>query len=237
MIKWPKAQRLSGQKQPGRPRGVLQEPSHTLTVRIRRLIDIAHEGKVRDASRLTGIPYPTVNDLYTGRSLNPNLATLEALRAPYDIDITWLISPAEPQETPRTGMMVFLPPDPNADLKRRALRQVQIPFVAWPMYEVFSSLAARLSTMKATADRPIVAEASGDALLFRLATFLFQPLLAAEKAGEKGVIPAWVQGSVPEEKKKWRWTNTLEALGEMWLAAMPGLLADRGAESESVQES
>lgn len=237
MKKWQKEQGLPGQKQPGRPRGVLREPSHTLTVRIRRLIDIAHEGKVRDASRLTGIPYPTVNDLYTGRSSNPNLATLETLRAPYDIDIAWLISPAEPQETPRTGMIVFLPPDPNADLKRRALRQVQIPFVAWSMYEVFSSLAVRLSAMKATAERPIVAEASGDALLFRLATFLFQPLLAAEKAGEKDVFPTWAQGSDLEEKKKWRWANTLEALGRMWIAIMPGIVAERGVESEAVQRS
>jgi hypothetical protein len=66
---------------------------------------------------------------------------------------------------------------------------------------------------------------------------LFQPLLAAEKAGEKDVFPTWAQRSDLEAEKKWRWTNTLEALGRMWIAVMPGMVAERGGESEAVQGS
>ena len=159
---------------------------------MRQLIDAAHDGRVQNASRLTGIPYPTLNDLYIGRTVNPNLTTLEQLRAPYGIELVWLLSKDEPEETPRAGRLVFLPPDPNVETGRRALREVVIPFRAWSMYEAFSVLETRLTAMPATAERPIVAEAAGDALVFRLATFLFQPLLAAEKAGESDVIPVAV---------------------------------------------
>ena len=222
----------------GRPRGVLPQPRNTLTVRVRQLVDVAHGGKVRDASRLTGIPYPTINDLYTGRSANPNLATLESLRVPYEIDLSWLLSDAEPQQPPRTGIVAFLPPDPRAEVKRRVLREIQIPFVAWSMYEVFSVLESRLGAMKATAERPIVAEASGDALVFRLATFLCQPLLAAEKAGEQDVILVWNEGTSLVNERMARWSSALEALGEMWRASLRGLLRDpKPEESEVVRGS
>ena len=211
--------------QAGRPRKPLAGPVHPLTVRVRQLIDLAHEGKVRDASRLAGIPYPTLNDLYIGRTVNPNLATLESLCAPYDIELSWLLAADQPEPAPRTGRGVLLPPHPTADVKRRALREVQIPFVAWSMYEVFTSLEGRLIAMQATAERPIVAEAAGDALVFRLATFLFQPLLAAEKAGEIGVIPVVPPGEEVGLKTRSRWIVTLRALGAVWQVALPDLLA------------
>ena len=77
------AAHLTNDKQVGRPRGRLSDPLHVLTLRVRTLIQTVHHGKVREASRLTGIPYPTLNELYVGRTVNPNLATLERLRAPY----------------------------------------------------------------------------------------------------------------------------------------------------------
>jgi len=210
----------------GRPRRSLAPPNRTLTARVRRLIDLAHSGKVRDASRLTGIPYPTLNDLYNGRSVNPNLATLEAFCVPYQIGISWLLSDDEPNEVPRKGIVANLPPDANADVKRRSLRQVHIPFSAWPMCEVFTTLEYKLERMDANADRPIVGEASGDALRFRLATFLFQPLLAAERAGEKETFVGSAEGDKENAELLERWSNTLAALGEMWRVGLPSLLSD-----------
>jgi len=210
--------------QAGRPRRPLEEPVHALTRRVRQLIDVAHDGRVRDASRLAGIPYPTLNDLYIGRTVNPNLATLESLRTPYDIDLSWLLAADEPEQKPRTGRSVLLPPHPMADVKRRALREVRIPFVAWSMYEVFSVLESRLIAMPADATRPIVAEALGDALVFRLATFLFQPLLAAEKAGEADVIPVVPTAEDADRKTMRRWIVTLQALGDVWQVTLPDLL-------------
>lgn len=221
---------MRGLRNAGRPRSPLPEPAHTLTARVRRLIDLAHDGKVRDASRLTGIPYPTLNDLYIGRTVNPNLATLDTLRMPYAVELTWLLSDAEPDESPRRGIVAYLPPDPGAAAKRRSLRQVEIPFTAWSMYEVFTNVEARLEAMEATADRAIVAEASGDALRFRLATFLFQPLLAAEKAGEQDVFFASPEGEDIDSERMGSWTKTLTILGNMWKATLPGLLKDPGDE-------
>ena len=216
----------------GRPRRALPDPVNTLTGRVRRLIDIAHDGKVRNASQLTGIPYPTLNDLYIGRTVNPNLATLDRLRAPYGIDLTWLLSEDEPTEAPLTGIVAFLPPDPRAEVKRRSLREVQIPYSAWSMYEVLSSLEARLRTETADANRPIVGEATGDALLFRLSTFLFQPLLAAEKSGEQGVFVGSGEQSETVEHERRRWITKLVALGDMWRATLPMLL-QRGSDTDA----
>lgn len=203
---------------------LLAEPDHPVTARVRQLIDLVHHGRVREASLLTGISYPTLNDLYTGRTVNPNLTTLEALRAPYDIDLAWLVSRNPPGQVPRTGRVVFLPPHALADIKQRSLREVPIPFAAWSMYEVFGRLEARLLSMPATATRPIVAEASGDALVFRLATFLFQPLLAAEKAGEADVIPGALEGDLTDGLIAAPWIVRLRALGEMWKQVLPDTL-------------
>lgn len=202
----------------------MAEPGHPLTARVRQLIDLAHEGKVREASLLTAISYPTLNDLYTGRTVSPNLATLEALRAPYGIDMSWLLSQHPPEQVPRTGRVVFLPPHALADIKQRSLRKVPIPFAAWSMYDAFARLEARLLAMPPTATRPIVAEASGDALVFRLATFLFQPFLAAEKAGEADVILKAASGDETDNQRVTRWVVTLRALGDMWKLALPNIL-------------
>ncbi len=210
--------------QAGRPRRTLGKPVHQLTIRVRQLIDLAHGGNVRNASRLTSIPYPTLNDLYIGKTVNPNLATLESLSAPYDIELSWLLAVEDPGTMPRTGRSVLLPPGSSAEVRQRALRKVQIPFVAWSMYEVFTAVEARLIEMPATTMRPIVAEAEGDTLQFRLATFLFQPLLAAEKAGESNLIPADTNAEEQENPRAAeRWIVTLRALGDVWKAALPGL--------------
>jgi len=164
-----------------------------------------------------------MNDLYTGRTVNPNLSTLEALRAPYEVDLSWLLSADAPAKAPRTGRIVFLPPHPLAGIKQRALREVHIPFVAWSMYDVFARLEAQLLAIPATAKRPIVAEASGDALVFRLATFLFQPFLAAEKAGEADVIPGPPGGRAPTQNAE-RWVARLRVLGDMWKLVLPGAM-------------
>ena len=213
----------------GRPRGALAEPAHTITGRVRRLIDTVHEGKVRDASRLTRIPYPTLNDLYIGRNANPSLATLEKLRRPYGIDLSWLLSDAAPVESPRRGIVAYLPPDPTADLKRRSLREVFIPYTAWSMCEVFTKLEEALEAMESNADRPIVGEASGDALRFRLSTFLLQPLLAAEKVGERNVFVEASSEGEEDSSRNERWTEMLESLAATWRAALPGLLKAQGA--------
>lgn len=213
---------------PGRPRRPLAPPAKPVTRRIRRLVDLVHRGNLAEAARATGVPYPTLRDLYVGRTVNPGLETLEALCAPYGIEVTWLTSEQGPDEVPITGIPVLLPPHPKQAAASRTFREVLIPHAARPMTDIFTWLNRWLESQPAAAERPIVGEATGDALRFRLTTFLLQPLLAAEKLGEPDVIPPVpAGGAVPPEVQS-AWIGRLRALGEMWQAALPGLLNRAG---------
>lgn len=199
----------------GRPKAALSSRVPPVTQRIRRLIDLVHGGNLAAASRATGIPYPTIRDLYTGRAANPELATLDQLRAPYGISLNWFTDRAAEDEVPLGGRVVLLPPHPKAQQAGgagRALRQVLIPYAAAGAIEVLGALEESLRRKPANPDRPIVGETTGDAFTFRLTTFVLQPLLAAEKLGEE-VIPATGADAA--------WVARLEALGAMWKALLP----------------
>lgn len=213
---------------PGRPRRPLAPPAKPVTRRIRRLVDLVHRGNLAEAARTTGVPYPTLRDLYVGRTVNPGLETLEALCAPYGIEVTWLTSEQGPDDVPISGVRVLLPPHPKTAAESRAFREVLIPHAARPMTDIFAGLDRWLSGQRPTAERPIVGEATGDALRFRLTTFLLQPLLAAEKLGEPEVIPSVPPGVVLPPDIQSAWIARLRALGEMWQAALPGLLNRAG---------
>lgn len=200
----------------GRPKATLSPKVPSITRRIRRLIDLVHGGNLAAAGRATGIPYPTIRDLYTGRTANPELSTLDQLRAPYGVSLNWFTERPADDEVPLQGRAVLLPPHPKAQQAgTRALRQVLIPYAARSLLRVFATLEEWLRLKPAEPDRPIVGEASGDAFTFRLTTFVLQPLLSAERLGQDlipaaGVDPAWVA--------------RLEALGAMWRALLPDLL-------------
>src|SRR5574341_1237952 len=184
MVEPPESLRL------GRPKGPLATNVPAVTQRIRRLIDLVHGGNLAAAGRASGIPYPTIRDLYTGRTANPELSTLDQLRAPYGVSLNWFTDRAAPDEVPLGGRTVLLPPHPRAPQgAARALRPVLIPYAAGDLLAVFAEVEDGLRARPAEPDRPIVGETSGDAFTFRLTTFLLQPLLMAEKLGEE-VIPA-----------------------------------------------
>jgi hypothetical protein len=196
-----------------------------LTGRIRLLVDVAHDGNLADACRLTSVSYPTLNSLYTGASVGPNLRTLEAIASPYGITTSWFVDPDDPGVIPTVGELGLVPPDPTERKAKRSLRQVLIPFAAWPMFELFRDLTMRLGDMAATPERPIVGEAQPDALAFRLTTFLLQPLLTAERMG-LAAVPT-VGGASSEDGADAlapAWIAQLRALGEMWQPVLAQLL-------------
>jgi hypothetical protein len=208
---------------PGRPKRPLSQDVPAVTRRIRRLIDVVHGGNLAAAARATGIPYPTVRDLYTGRTANPELTTLDQLRAPYGVSLNWFTDRAADDEVPLGGRTVLLPPHPKAPQgAARALRQVLIPFAASEILAVFAATEEWLKGRRAEPDRPIVGETSGDAFSFRLTTFLFQPLLAAEKAGQEVIPVAPTAG--PSQGVDAGWVSRLEALGAAWRELLPGVL-------------
>jgi len=86
------------------------------------------------------------------------------------------------------------------------------------MYCTFVDAEGALSRMEPGRQRPIVAEATGDAFLFRLSTFLMQPLLSAEKLGFTDIIIA-SGSSAPETESATMdnlWIERLDRLGLMW---------------------
>lgn len=214
----------------GRPKAPLTPPGHLITERVRRLVDRVHAGNLRQASQLTGLPYPTLRDLYTGGTVNPGLGTLEVLRRPYGLGIEWFTNLDEPAQQPKEGHKGLVPPKPAAGARGRSLRQVLIPFTAWPMYEIMAKLEGRLASERVGPDRAIVAEATGDAFTFRLTTFLLQPLLAVEKMGLESTIltldefETGVDDTAPEARQIW--VRRLRALGEMWRAVLCEFLGD-----------
>ncbi len=212
----------------GRPKAPLARARHRLTERVRALLQLAHDGNLREASRATAIPYATLRELYTGQTINPSYRTLAALVDTYGVPLEWLRSEEEPEDVPLLGRRGFVPPHPARMGSRPQLREVLIPFAAWPMYDVVGRLEAELTAERASPERPIVGEATGEAMVFRLTTFLFQPLLAAERAGQRGVIIEAREIGGLVGGIRWReWVERLRSLGEMWRRVLPDLVGGR----------
>jgi len=153
-----------------------------------------------------------------GSSVGPNLRTLEAIGAPYGLDAAWFVEEDSPSTIPIVGKVGLAPPGPKDGKARRSLRAVLIPFVAWPMYELFCRAEIRLSDLAPTPERPIVGEARDDAFTFRLTTFLLQPLLNAERLG-LARLPTAVGaagGNRTSSPLDAQWVAGLQAVGEMW---------------------
>lgn len=206
---------LPRRRQVGRPKATLSSQVPPVTQRIRRLIDQVHGGNLAAAGRATGLPYPTIRDLYSGRTVNPELATLDQLRAAYGVSLNWFTDRAAENEVPLQGRTVLLPPHPRAQQAgTRALRPVLIPYSARALLQVFAALEEWLRRQPAGPDRPIVGEAAGDAFTFRLTTFVLQPLLGAEKLSQE-VVPSGGPDAA--------WIARLEALGGMWRGLLPDL--------------
>lgn len=197
-----------------------------LTERVRALLHLAHAGNLAEASQATGIPYPTLRDLYVGRTVNPRADTLSRLGSAYGVSLEWFRTAEEPVEEPALGVKGFLPSPPSVGRPRPQLREILIPFAARPFYDVAQRLTEHLEGLPPAPERPIVGEASGEALRFRLCTFLCQPLLAAERAGVGGVILSYEEAAGRLDTPAGRaWVRSLSALGRMWQLALGDLLA------------
>lgn len=205
------------QRRPGRPKKS-RKALALVTRRVRRLIDLAHDGNIRQASDETGLPYPTLRDLYSGRRASPRLATIKALAEHYSIYLQWFTDERQPDPVPLSGLVGRLDPlggAPGED------REVVIPFAAWEFIKVALAVDAYVDSMPPSPDRPIVREATDEKATKLLTAFLLQPLLAAEALGEPdAIVREW---ATREEEEIW--VRKLRALGRLWQVAMPALLA------------
>src|ERR1700733_7360637 len=83
-------------KRMGRKAAEVVPATVLLTERVRALIDEAHSGNVHEASKVSGVPSATLRALYSGKNVNPELKTLEALARQYGVLPGWFTDPSAP---------------------------------------------------------------------------------------------------------------------------------------------
>lgn len=210
----------------GRPRSKPPQARDELTVRVRRLLDLAHDGNVREASIATGLAYATVRDLYTGHSVNPGLKTLKALADAYGVYPGWFTDAKQPSDVPGSGYIAPVRGFPfgnRPDQRRTAI----IPYASYPLPRVWRILGDELDKAPATPARPIAGDASEYEVNFYLGEFLLGPLLRAEQ--ESGVL--LVLDSEPWAKDGWYdpatrevYVRRLRLLGQFWESVLESVL-------------
>jgi len=227
---------VDGHRQIGRPKK-FRKPKTLVTRRVRRLIDLAHDGNIQEASEATGLPYATLRDLYSGRTTNPRVNTLKRLASSYGFSEPWFLREDQSDVVPFGVRTCYLPADawwagPEDDKllgQHGFVREVQIPYVAWPLAEIYTVLRDYLLSSLPSHNRPIVGDESNDSLVdfdLRLSTFLLGPLVAAAgEARERSAAQALPLGppTTPEDQE--RRMKPLRALGRFWELAIPDLLA------------
>jgi hypothetical protein len=203
----------------GRPKQKPPQTKALLTRRVRRLIDLAYDGNLRTASMTTGLPYTTLRSLYTGRTRNPGITTLQVLAARHGIPEAYFLREDQPEPLPMGGLVARLPNEHGKPRDWRYDRETSVPYAAWPLIAVYTLLGDYLDALPPSPSRPILTDATdGDEVCRRLSEFLFAPLLAAEKLGEPTALPGeWTENLEPKLK-------TLQALGKFWEQALPELL-------------
>jgi transcriptional regulator with XRE-family HTH domain len=210
--------RLPRRQAPGRPKGPLPEARHLLTRRIRRLIDEAHLGNLREAAAHTGLPYATLRDLYFGRTTSPGLKTLVSIYEAYGTSLEWLTRD-DASAAPRLLIEGQLPPDPEFGRGREG-RRIRIPLAAWSFARCFLELERSLTKLPPRNDRAIIGNAvDTDEVRRRLTAFLLGPILEAQREGMLKILGAdppfrGTRNTTEEEDRDW--VELLRALGKFW---------------------
>lgn len=209
---------------PGRPKAPLPPPETSFTRQVRRLVDEAHRGNLREAASHSGLAYGTLRDLYAGRSGAPSLATLEDLTGAYSLPLAWFL--AEGEMPPLTAIVGILPPDP--ELGRGRQRRIGIPLAAWPLARLFLRLEPYLRSLPPAVSRPILGVAPDpESCRERLTSFLLSPLLEAQAAGQLLLLdadPPFRGAEHPSPEQRLEWIELLRELGTFWSRALSGLL-------------
>jgi len=214
--------RLPRRHAPGRPKGPLPEARHLLTRRIRRLIDEAHLGNLREAAAHTGLPYATLRDLYLGRTTSPGLRTLVNISEAYGTSLEWFTND-DASASPRLLIEGQLPPDPDYGRGREG-RRIRIPLAAWSFARCFLELERKLTKLPPRNDRPVIGSAvEPEEVRRRLTAFLLGPILDAQHEGMVKILGAeppfrGTRNTTAEEERDW--VELLRALGKFWDLAL-----------------
>lgn len=212
----------------GRPRAKLPKAKAEVTVRMRRLLDFAHDGNVHEASQVSGVAYATLRDLYTGRTTNPSLRTLQTLAKAYGMYAHWFTDPKQPAEVPPAGYYVYIPGFAHGKTPHIE-REAMIPHIAHPLVGIYVRLDAELEKAPPSPLRPVVGEMNNDRQWNRaVGEFLFGPLLAAEEHSRKLLIPdaaVWSRDRWEDSDVLGPYVKRLKALGRYWETVFDDVIA------------
>jgi transcriptional regulator with XRE-family HTH domain len=186
-----------------------------VVLRLRELVSQVHAGNLREAALHSGLPYPTLRQLYRGETAEPTMSTLACLADAYGLSVDWFLGRSVGAVGPAMGWEGILPSDPETGSDRYG-RRVWIPFAAWPL----PGIAIRLQRKFAG---PVPASADDFDLRRRVTTFLLQPLLAARALDAR--VPLGCDPPLPGEpaltrERQERWMTALRKLGEFWQATI-----------------
>jgi transcriptional regulator with XRE-family HTH domain len=200
----------------GRPRGKTVATTNLLTRRVRRLVDVAHDGNVHEASKVSGLAYATLRDLYSGRSTNPSLRTMQKLSDTYGVFPGWFTDERQYEEVPTGGWASFVA-GMDGETSPASLREVVIPFSAWPLPKVYERLRLLLEQMPVSPVRPIIGEITDEKEISRLVTeHLLAPFMDAERISGRKLI---FEGAFPDRSLRTAreiWIMRLRRLGILW---------------------
>lgn len=201
----------------GRPRSTKLKPAKIrLTRQVRRLIDVAHDGNVQEASRVSGMAYATLRDLYTGRSTNPNVRTLETLGRKYGVYPGWFTDETQAEEVPLGGWASYVSGFGRVSDGLK-VRGITIPFSAWPLPAIYERLCAAVEAMPRHPERPIIGSTTDDNEISLLVTdFLLAPLLQAEKITGNEMILHDRLNKRHNRQEQEKWILRLRHLGKLW---------------------
>lgn len=211
-------------RHPGRPKAPLPPAGSVITSQVRRLVDEAHGGNLREAAAYAGMAYGTLRDLYAGRSISPGLVTLQRLADRYGLSLDWFMDRGI--DPPFLGIQGILPPDP--EVARGGLRRIAIPLAAWSLARLFLLLEPYLCSLAPGPARPILGGAvDQESCRQRLTAFLLAPLIDAHAAGQlvlQGADPLFPGTERPTLEQRQSWIATLRGLGDFWSLALEELI-------------
>lgn len=202
-------------KKRGRPPRQLPPARLPVVSRLRELVGRVHAGNLREAALHTGIPYPTLRQLYRGETAEPGMGTLSRLADAYGLSVDWFLGRSADAAGPAMGWEGILPSDPETGSDRYS-RRVWIPFGAWPLPGIAIRLQRKLAG-------PAPVSADDFEVRRRVTSVLLQPLLTARALGAR--VPLACDPPLPGEppltpERRERWMSVLRRLGEFWEEAL-----------------
>lgn len=213
----------------GRPPKPLKPAKALVTKRVRHLIDVAHDGNVHEASKVSGVPSATLRALYTGRITNPEIKTLEKLGNSYGFYAGWFTDPGVSESVPAGGYL-FKVTEPMPQFGITVPGEFTVPWASWPLPDVVNRYVDYLVALPPAADRPIIGkfvEKSEPQTKTNsiVAAFLLAPLFLAESMRQGDALRG-IEEALRDDSTREGMFRRMRKLGLFWQDALAGVIGN-----------